>query len=408
MTEQPDDDPMPTLDAAALAAVAGSTAARIDALTAWGVLHATGDPPRYRADDAHVVRLFAAFEAAGVPVEALRAAAASGRIDFSGYHVFHRAPDPASPRTYAAFRADVDPDGRRLAELFTAFGLAEPGPEVHLTSREEALIARLVDRLGTIADRDLAVRAIRLHGEAARRATEATLDVYEDAARRLGPDPASIDSDAYAALSMPWAALARDLPTVAGWLHERHLRGAIDGFSVDTTEQLLAADGYLPPRSASPPGIAFVDLTGFTRATVELGDEGAAALSLTLGELARATADRLGGRLVKLLGDGALLHLRDGPSAVTAALDLVAALRETSSLGGHAGVHVGPVIEREGDVFGRTVNLAARLADRAPDGAVYVTGDVVAALGAGPFTVVEAGSADLQGIGPTALYRVER
>jgi len=60
------------------------------------------------------------------------------------------------------------------------------------------------------------------------------------------------------------------------------------------------------------------------------------------------------------------------PAALEATISILDALTAAGLPSGHAGVHCGPVIEREGDVFGRTVNLAARLADHAPDGAVYV------------------------------------
>ena len=69
-------------------------------------------------------------------------------------------------------------------------------------------------------------------------------------------------------------------------------------------------------------------------------------------------------------------------------------------------MHRGPVIEREGDVYGRTVNLAARIADLAPDGAVYVTVDLASDLTAAGLTVTPIGTHDLQGIGPVALARV--
>jgi adenylate cyclase len=76
--------------------------------------------------------------------------------------------------------------------------------------------------------------------------------------------------------------------------------------------------------------------------------------------------------------------------------------------GGHAGIDTGPVIERDGDVFGRTVNRAARLSDLAPDGAVYLTAATADAIAAGPFGVRLVGEADLQGIGPTRLFRLDR
>jgi class 3 adenylate cyclase len=67
--------------------------------------------------------------------------------------------------------------------------------------------------------------------------------------------------------------------------------------------------------------------------------------------------------LVKLLGDGAMLHLTDASAGVDAAMDLVETMSGEGALSSHAGVHVGSVIERDLDVFGQTVNLASRIAD---------------------------------------------
>ncbi len=395
----------PRLTATELAALAGTTVERVAILTEYGVLRATG-PDAFTRGDVHRVRLLAAFEAAGVPFEALVAASATGQIDFEGYHELHRDPGLPSARPYAAFRAAVDPRGDDLAALFAATGLAEAHPASRLTVDEEALLKGWLGLLAALDDRSLAVRVVRLYAEAARRTAAAAMDVYMEAASRLGPDPAAVDMEDYARLLEPWAQVARAIPSLAEWLTERHLRAAIDAFSVETTERLLEAGGFVPARVVDPPAIAFVDLTGFTRTTQELGDEAAAGLSLRLGDLARTHVEAHGGRLVKLLGDGALLYLPDAAAAVKTTVALLAALPAAGLPSGHAGVHHGPVIEREGDVFGRTVNLAARIADRAPDGAVYVTTDVVTALEASRFAFESAGVADLQGIGPVELYRV--
>jgi adenylate cyclase len=396
-----------TLTAEALAIATSTSTERIDSLAAAGILTPDADG-RFTAGDMHVIRLVGAFEANGVSLDALRAARAGGRLDFGTYHELHPEPGEASPRPFEAFAAEVDPDGTKLPELYGALGLAPPQQGAHLSASEEVILARLLERLDDVADRPLAVRAVRLFAEAARRTTEATLDVYQEAAARLGPDPASVDGVAYMELLRPWARLAQDLPAIAGWLTERHLRRAIDAFSVDSTEQILAAHGYVAPRAVSPPGIAFVDLTDYTRRTGAHGDEAAAEMSLRLGEVARPVVARHRGRLVKLLGDGALLWFPGGVSAVAASFELMDALDEVDESGGHTGVHAGPLIEREGDVFGMTVNIAARLSDEAPDGELYVLGSMVESLTAAGYRCERVRAAELHGVGTVDLFRVER
>ena len=405
--ESPDPDlaARSTLTREDLAALTGTSVERIGRLMDIGVLEPLPDD-RHDLGDVHRVRLLGAFEAAGIPLEALAAGARTGRVDFASYHQLHGDPGLVSATTYAMLREEAGSDADALPAMFAAFGLAEPLPEARLDEHDERSLRTVLDLLAEIEDRDLALRVLRLFGETTRRSTAASLGIYEEAASRLGPDPASIPPDAYARLLTPWTRLARNLPGLAAWLTERHLTHAIDAFSVATTEQLLAADGFVPEPRAVVPGIAFIDLTGFTRLTQELGDEAAAGLSLRLGDIARTVAERHDGRLVKLLGDGALLWLPDAHRAVAATAEVMTELSSAGLPNGHAGIHHGPVIEREGDVFGRTVNMAARLSDRAPDGEIYVTAEVVAAIGGSGAVATAVGEADLQGIGLVRLFRL--
>ena len=155
---------------------------------------------------------------------------------------------PRRARTYGEFRAAVDPDGTPLASLFTAFGLAEPDPSARLAADEEDRLERWPGLLEGVDDPDLLVRVVRLHGESARRTSTAALDVYEEAAARLGPGPGLRRRGRVRPVARPVGRAARELPDLAAWLAERHLRDAIDAFSVQTSEQLLAAEGIVPTR----------------------------------------------------------------------------------------------------------------------------------------------------------------
>jgi adenylate cyclase len=153
----------------------------------------------------------------------------------------------------------------------------------------------------------------------------------------------------------------------------------------------------------------FVDLSGFTRLTHEAGDESAVRAASSLQREADAAATRHGGRLVKLLGDGAMLRLDNANVGVEAALDLVGTMSGQGALSSHAGVHTGPVIERDLDVFGQTVNLASRIADAAGPGEVLASEAVAEAAGYGGFAFERIREADLKGLPePVPLYRVTR
>ena len=206
----------------------------------------------------------------------------------------------------------------------------------------------------------------------------------------------------------PWSRFARRSGAYAEWLAERHLSRAIDEYSVSETERILEEAGYVAARLETPPAVAFIDLTGFTRLTEERGDEVAAAIAMRLGELTTDTVRAHGGRVVKLLGDGVLVRFDDASAAADASLDLLAALVAAGLPSGHAGLASGPLIARDGDVFGRTVNLAARIADATPDGHLYAPETVAAALPPDRFDLRPVDGAVLQGIGRVALLDVTR
>jgi class 3 adenylate cyclase len=395
-----------TLTADELASRTGTTAARILDLTERGVLRpAVAD--RYEPGDIHRIRAVDAFEAAGVPLEALVEAAGTGRVSFAYYDELHQPPGEPSARTYAQFKASLGPLAAHLPLLYVAVGLAEPDPAARLEADEESFIADLLAAFAATGQPEIAIRVVRLFAESVRLASEAALGVYGDVVAALDPELAGLPPDVeYERLFVPWARIARAAPDLARWLTARHMSQAIDAYSVEATERILEQHGFVPERPDVPPGIAFVDLTGFTRVSEERGDEAAAGIALRLGELARTAAASNGGRVVKLLGDGVLLRLPNAARAVDATLDLLESLRAVGLPSGHAGIHAGPLIEREGDVFGRSVNLAARVSDAAPPGEVYVTQAVAASLGDSRHAVEPVASRELRGIGAVELYRV--
>lgn len=141
----------------------------------------------------------------------------------------------------------------------------------------------------------------------------------------------------------------------------------------------------------------FADLTGFTTLTETLGDEAGAAIALRLAHLATEIAERHEGQIVKLLGDGVLLRFSDADRTVAASLELVARARPEGPSAGARGGERGRTIHDEGDYFGRTVNLATRIASTAGLGQACVSTQVVASVDEGHYRFVELGAMDLKG-----------
>ena len=107
--------------------------------------------------------------------------------------------------------------------------------------------------------------------------------------------------------------------------------------------------------------------------------------------LAYDTVVALGGRVVKMIGDEVMFTVDDVGRAVDIALSLAEAYHDDESLSDvRVSVAVGPVLEREGDLFGPTVNLASRIVSIAFEGSVVVSEEVHDALGRTTRLVLEA------------------
>ena len=189
-------------------------------------------------------------------------------------------------------------------------------------------------------------------------------------------------------------------------IHERHVEATLTARIIAAMEGVLGAAARLPERARRPPAVAFVDLAGFTSLTVERGDEAAASAAATLFDLADRAVRAGSGRVVKQLGDGVLLRLPDSESAILAVAAVVASTSEAGLPPAHAGIAAGPVFIRDGDVFGRTVNLASRIADRAAPDEILVEEGVVVALPRGTAVFDPIGRVKLKGFPePVALWR---
>jgi adenylate cyclase len=116
------------------------------------------------------------------------------------------------------------------------------------------------------------------------------------------------------------------------------------------------------------------------------------------------------GRPVKWLGDGVMFYFPDPGPAVVAAIEMVDGVREAGLPPAHVGLHAGPVLFQEGDYFGRTVNVAARIAEYARPGEILVSQEVVDIGGAQPnveFRLI--GPVELKGVaGAVHLHAAHR
>jgi adenylate cyclase len=167
---------------------------------------------------------------------------------------------------------------------------------------------------------------------------------------------------------------------------------------IDHVETALEEAGLRLPAPQRPEAVAFADLSGYTELTEVAGDEVAADTSIAFAALVGEVATEHHGTVVKLLGDGVLLHFSQPADAVRASLDLVARLPSRRLPPAHVGIEAGQLLYDEGDYFGRTVNIAARIAAQAKPGQVLAGESLAAAVEAGGFTLQEVGNYHLKGL----------
>lgn len=373
-------------------------------LTALGILK-PASPDRFEPGDIVRVETIQAFVEAGIALDEIAAAVAAGDFTFDYIHLFYTPMGRRSERRYENFAASLGPRSNLLPAVYAAMGLPEPRSQDHLRTEEEELIADLFEAWEEAGDEETYVRATRIAGEAARLLSEGWVRLFveriSDPVQEAGADVAEVIE----VILRSGPRVARLAPRLLLWLQQRHLRHAMDAANVDGLEAALAERGFSPPRPERLPTMAFVDLSGYTQLTEERGDEVAVRSTSLLRERSEEAARRHAGSLVKLLGDGAMLHFRDANGAVVGALELVSALG-AADLTAHAGLHAGPLIERDGDYFGRTVNVASRVAGRAKPGEVLVTEAVVSAVGTSPVSFDAAGEEQLKGVAePVRLFR---
>ena len=126
---------------------------------------------------------------------------------------------------------------------------------------------------------------------------------------------------------------------------------------------------------------AFLDLCGFTDFVDTHGDDEAVEELGLLRSTVRDVARRCGVRVDKWLGDGVMLVGVDTVPLIDAVMHIEARTTGQARLPLRAGIAAGPVIMLEGDDYvGRSVNLAARLCDRARPGQVLAAADLAETL----------------------------
>jgi len=282
-----------------------------------------------------------------------------------------------------------------------SIGMAQPSPDDRMREDELGVVPFLELQVHTGFRTPAIERLMRVAGDATRRIAEQEAAWWRSEVIEPGMAAGKgVDEIGNPELSDKISPLAEQ--ALLSIYHAQQARewsaNIIGGF-----EQLLAKAG-VHSKLEQPPAICFLDITGYTRLTQEMGDDAAAELAATVARLVQRSSAQHGGKTIKWLGDGVMFYFAHPGPGVRAALQMAEAIPAAGLPPVHVGMSCGPVLFQEGDYFGQTVNLSARIADYARPGEVLVTRSVVEASDESDIGFREIGPVDLKGVaGSTEL-----
>jgi adenylate cyclase len=359
--------------------------------------------------DVRRARTYRGLERAGLPTDVMIEAIARGELSFDWLDL--PVYDRYAALSPSSFRAVSEREGIPLDLLLVvreAIGFAQADPDDLMREDELRLLPILKLQVSRGFDPAVTERWLRVIGDALRRVTETEADWWHT--QVVLPALASGLNTAEAmATTNRWgdeiSSLMEEALLVVYRANQEH---AWTENMIEEVDDALDRAG-LRKRMESSPAICFLDLTGYTRLTEEQGDQAAAEVVTRLTSVVERSAGRHGGKVVKRLGDGVMLHFRDPTTAVRSSLEMLETVGDAGLPEAHIGLDTGPVVFQGGDYFGRTVNLAARIAEQARPGQILVSDEVAASVDDGAFALTAIGRVELKGVArPVRLHAVER
>lgn len=298
------------------------------------------------------------------------------------------------------------PSTDEIAELVKTFGLQPPAPDEPWFTEVEADTLRRMQEVRDIWPLELSKQVGRVYGRLLNRIAQTEAQLFRlHVETRLRSDA----NERLEGLRRIGTALEKLLPIsdpfIVGvhrrWLEHEMMQAAVMEVEEGGEDRPAFA---LPGRTNA--AVLLCDLKDFTAFAVREGDHAAIQRIEDLADLVvRERGEDC--RLTKSLGDGYMLVYSAPHRAVDVGKAIVEAC-EDSDPGVHASVHFGPAFVHEGDYFGSTVNLTARLLGAAERDQL-VGSTVIAAKTSDRFQWAKCGERVLRGVGdPTEVFILTR
>ena len=388
---------MPELSVSEVAVAGGTSEETVEELTRVGVI-SPQNGGGFRPSDVRRVRLTLALATSGVPFEAVGEAIREGRISFDFIDELAPNPIPLLPETQTELVERLGLSDELARSLGTILGTCSLPPDQQVRTDHAELFELVAAAKAAGADDDLVIRVVRVTAESLRHIIDAQRDFID----------VSLLEPAAAAGATPSEMLTVTAPARRRYreLGRRSVELLFDRFVDESTFQqvveLMESElGEHRVAQGAEPAIAFIDLSGYTRLAEEAGDAEAAAQAARFIGTVEAAASETGGRLVKVLGDGVMMHFSDSDAAIRAAIGVLSRVQRQGLPAARAGINSGPMVRRDGDYFGSVVNVAARAADYARAHEILVTQEVMDSWTGGD-------SIYFRSIGAVALKNVSR
>jgi len=318
------------------------------------------------------VRMVARLRERGHSIAAIREAVDSGRLAFGYVQELFPPPERTIGLEEAARRTGLEP--ALIERLYRTLGLPASAVD-HLTEGDVRYLRRAADVLAAGFPLVAFLQLTRVYGQAIAQIADAEVRLFH----LYVHEPLMREGVPGLEIAEQMSGLARRLLPLASpimdYVHQRNLGHFIEQ---DMIGHMESDAGDVLGLGRLRVAIAFADLAGYTRLTEEQGDEEAvgaverfvAAVEATLPDDAR---------VIKTIGDEVMIVGGDGGALTDWAVGFQT-LYDSRPLP-RIGVHVGECVYRDGDYYGREVNLASRVAARAAGGEVLVTRPVVEAAG---------------------------
>ena len=300
-------------------------------------------------------------EAAGVPSAEIDAAEADGTL---GLLLIDRVVTDAGKFTKAEVQARTGL-GDRSDRFWRALGFPEPAPDERVFGPTDVEMLQMLDTVLRLEllEEETALQLARVIGSSLERIAQSQIDAIE---ARVDADDPTADGE----LAVQRAQfLLPTVPKILEYVWRRHLQVA--------ARRRMVRGSMADDARRGSVSVGFADLVGFTALSQQLDERELAGVVDRFESTAYDLVGSHGGRVVKMIGDEVMFEVDDPVRAVELALGLADAYHDDAAISDvRVGVACGPVLSREGDLFGPTVNLASRIVSIAYPGSVVVSGDV--------------------------------